>query len=40
MVQYGKHQVGIPVQYDEILKGSAVPGDFFLRIGGVIMVSN
>ena len=36
----GKHQVEIPVQYDDILKGNAVPGNFFLRIGGVIMVSN
>lgn len=34
----GKHQVEIPVQYDEILKGSAVPGNFFLRIGDVIVV--
>ena len=34
----GKHQVEIPVQYDEILKGNAVPGNFFLRIGDVIVV--
>jgi polysaccharide export outer membrane protein len=34
----GKHQVEIPVHYDEILKGSAVPGNFFLRIGDVIVV--
>lgn len=33
-----KHQVEIPVQYDEILKGNAVPGNFFLRIGDVIVV--
>ena len=32
----GKHQVQISVQYDEILKRKAVPGTFFLRIGGVI----
>jgi polysaccharide export outer membrane protein len=36
----GKHQVEIPVQYDEILKGNGLPGNFFLRIGGVIMVSH
>ena len=36
--QNGKHQVEIPVQYDEILKGNAVPGNFFLRIGDVIVV--
>ena len=34
----GKHQVEIPVQYDEILKGNAVPGNFYLRIGDVIVV--
>ena len=34
----GKHQIEIPVQYDEILKGNAVPGNFFLRIGDVIVV--
>jgi polysaccharide export outer membrane protein len=34
----GKHQVEIPVQYDDILKGNAVPGNFFLRIGDVIVV--
>jgi hypothetical protein len=32
-----KHQMEIPpVQYDEIIKRKAVPGNFFLRIGGVI----
>ncbi len=36
--QSGKHQVEIPVHYDEILKGNAVPGNFFLRIGDVIVV--
>jgi polysaccharide biosynthesis/export protein len=34
----GKHQIEIPVQYDDILKGNAVPGNFFLRIGDVIVV--
>lgn len=34
----GKHQMEIPVQYDEILNGNAVPGNFFLRIGDVIVV--
>ena len=34
----GKQQVEIPVQYDDILKGNAVPGNFFLRIGDVIVV--
>lgn len=34
----GKHQVEIPVPYDDILKGNAVPGNFFLRIGDVIVV--
>jgi polysaccharide export outer membrane protein len=34
----GKQQVEIPVNYDEILKGNAVPGNFFLRIGDVIVV--
>jgi len=34
----GKHQVEIPVQYDDILKGNGVPGNFFLRIGDVIVV--
>lgn len=34
----GKQQVEIPVQYDEILKGNAVPGNFFLRMGDVIVV--
>jgi polysaccharide export outer membrane protein len=36
--QNGKRQLEIPVQYDEILKGNAVPGNFFLRIGDVIVV--
>jgi polysaccharide export outer membrane protein len=36
--QNGKHQVEIPVQYDDILKGNGVPGNFFLRIGDVIVV--
>lgn len=34
----GKQQVEIPVQYDNILKGNAIPGNFFLRIGDVIVV--
>ena len=34
----GKQQVEIPVHYDDILKGNAVPGNFFLRIGDVIVV--
>ena len=34
----GKQQVEIPVNYDDILKGNAVPGNFFLRIGDVIVV--
>lgn len=33
-----KHQVEIPVQYDDILKGNAVLGNFFLRTGDVIVV--
>jgi polysaccharide biosynthesis/export protein len=33
-----KHQMEIPVQYDDILKGNAVPGNFFLRTGDVIVV--
>ena len=33
-----KHQIEIPVQYDNILKGNAVPGNFFLRSGDVIVV--
>jgi polysaccharide export outer membrane protein len=34
----GKQQVEIPVPYDDILKGNANPGNFFLRIGDVIVV--
>ena len=34
----GKQQVEIPVHYDDILKGNAVPGNLFLRIGDVIVV--
>jgi polysaccharide biosynthesis/export protein len=34
----GKHQIEIPVPYDDILKGNANPGNFFLRIGDVIVV--
>jgi polysaccharide export outer membrane protein len=33
-----KHQIEIPVQYDNILKGNAVPGNFYLRSGDVIVV--
>lgn len=33
-----KRQVEIPVHYDDILKGTAVPGNFFLRSGDVIVV--
>ena len=33
-----KHQIEIPVQYDSILKGNAVPGNFYLRSGDVIVV--
>jgi polysaccharide export outer membrane protein len=33
-----KHQVEIPVQYDDILKGNAMLGNFFLRTGDVIVV--
>lgn len=33
-----KHQVEIPVHYDAILKGTAVPGNFILRSGDVIVV--
>lgn len=33
-----KRQVEIPVHYDNILKGSAVPGNFILRSGDVIVV--
>lgn len=33
-----KHQIEIPVQYDDILKGSATLGNFYLRSGDVIVV--
>jgi polysaccharide biosynthesis/export protein len=33
-----KHQIEIPVRYDEILKGTAVPGNFILLSGDVIVV--
>lgn len=33
-----KHQIEIPVHYDDILKGTAVPGNFILRSGDVIVV--
>ena len=33
-----KRQIEIPVHYDDILKGTAVPGNFFLRSGDVIVV--
>jgi polysaccharide export outer membrane protein len=33
-----KRQVEIPVRYDDILKGTAVPGNFTLRSGDVIVV--
>ncbi|OQW35838.1 MAG: hypothetical protein A4E19_16465 [Nitrospira sp. SG-bin1] len=33
-----KRQIEIPVSYDDILKGSAVPGNFFLQSGDVIVV--
>lgn len=33
-----KHQIEIPVHYDEILKGNAVTGNFVLRSGDVIVV--
>lgn len=33
-----KHQIEIPVQYDDILKGNATPGNFYLRSGDVIVV--
>jgi polysaccharide export outer membrane protein len=33
-----KHQIEIPVQYEDILKGNAVPGNFFLKSGDVIVV--
>lgn len=33
-----KHQIEIPVRYDAILKGTAIPGNFVLRTGDVIVV--
>lgn len=33
-----KRQIEIPVHYDDILRGTAVPGNFFLRSGDVIVV--
>jgi polysaccharide export outer membrane protein len=33
-----KHQVEIPVNYDDILKGNASPGNFYLKSGDVIVV--
>jgi len=33
-----KRQIEIPVHYDDILKGTAVPGNFILRSGDVIVV--
>lgn len=33
-----KHQIEIPVHYDDILNGSAVPGNFFLKSGDTIVV--
>jgi len=33
-----KHQTEIPVQYDDILKGNATLGNFFLRSGDIIVV--
>lgn len=33
-----KHQIEIPVCYDDILKGTAVPGNFILLSGDVIVV--
>ena len=33
-----KHQIEIPVHYDDILKGIAVPGNFILLSGDVIVV--
>lgn len=33
-----KHQVEIPIQYDDIVKGSATLGNFYLRSGDVIVV--
>ena len=33
-----KHQIEIPVEYDNILKGNATLGNFYLRSGDVIVV--
>ena len=33
-----KRQIEIPVSYDQVLKGTAVPGNFFLQSGDVIVV--
>lgn len=33
-----KHQIEIPVHYDDILSGRAVPGNFFLKSGDTIVV--
>ena len=33
-----KHQVEIPVQYDDIVRGNATLGNFYLRSGDVIVV--
>jgi len=33
-----KHQISIPVQYDDIVKGNAMLGNFYLRSGDVIVV--
>jgi polysaccharide export outer membrane protein len=33
-----KHQIEIPVQYDDILRGDATLGNFYLRSGDVIVV--
>jgi len=32
------HQIEIPVQYDDILRGNATPGNFYLRSGDVMVV--
>ena len=33
-----KHQIEIPLRYDDVLKGTAVPGNFILLSGDVIVV--
>ena len=33
-----KHQIEIPVQYNDILSGNATVGNFYLRSGDVIVV--